>query len=554
MNLKPAKALLVAAVLTLALVGRSWAAAANSPFAIRIEPVGTYATGIFEESASEIVAYDPKTQRLFTVNAAEGIIDVLDISTPSSPEPLFSIDVSTWGSFPNSVAVHNGLVAVAVENQVKTDNGQAVFFDADGKFIANVQVGALPDMLTFTPNGRHVLVANEGEPSDDYLTDPEGSVSIIDLPGNIRQLNQSHVRTATFTKFNNTQLDPAIRIFGPGATVAQDIEPEYITVSQNSRTAWVALQEANAIAVLDIASGEFTALRPLGFKDHLLPGQGLDPSDEDGGIFIRNWPVLGMYHPDGIASYRSKGIDYLVTANEGDSRDWAGFSEESRFRTLSGVTPPCLDSPRLLAFFADNEMGITDLDGLRDNKIGMGRLTVTTATGLRADGSCYEDIYAFGARSFSIWRADDMTRVYDSAEDFERITAEMFPDNFNSDHAENNFDNRSDNKGPEPEGVEIATLWGRTYAFIGLERIGGIMIFDVTDPYAPSFVQYFNNRDFTGTPGTPAAGDLGAEGLLVIEAGKSPIPGVPLLVVANEVSGTTTVFRIDRERLVGNPR
>jgi hypothetical protein len=190
---------------------------------------------------------------------------------------------------------------------------------------------------------------------------------------------------------------------------------------------------------------------------------------------------------------------------------------------------------------------------LRDNVNGMGRLTVTTATGLRADGSCYEDIYVFGARSFSIWRADDLTQVYDSGEDFERITADMFPDNFNSDHAENNFDNRSDNKGPEPEDVKVAKLWGRTYAFIGLERIGGIMIYDISNPHAPFFVQYLNNRDFSGQPATPAAGDLGAEGLLIIEAGRSPIPGVPLLVVANEVSGTTTLFRIDREPLGDNP-
>jgi DNA-binding beta-propeller fold protein YncE len=553
MNFRPQESILSAVTVALVLAAHGWAAAAASPFTIRIEPLGTYASGIFNQSGAEIVAHDKKTQRLFTVNALSGKVDVLDIDTPLSPQLLFSIDVSPWGSAANSVATHNGVVAVAVENAVRTDNGHAVFFDADGEFIAVVEVGALPDMLTFTPNGRHVLVANEGEPSGDYLTDPEGSVSIIDLPGNIRKLNQSHVRTATFAKFNNAVLDPAIRIFGPGATVAQDLEPEYITVSHNSRTAWVALQEANAIAVLDISPGEFTALHALGFKDHLLPDQGLDVSDQDGMIAVRNWPVLGMYHPDGMASYSYQGATYLVTANEGDSRDYAGFSEESRFRALSGNIPPCADSPRLQAFFADNPMGITTLAQLRDNVNGMGRLTVTTATGLRADGSCYEDIYVFGARSFSIWRADDLTQVYDSGEDFERITADMFPDNFNSDHAENNFDNRSDNKGPEPEDVKVAKLWGRTYAFIGLERIGGIMIYDISNPHAPFFVQYLNNRDFSGQPATPAAGDLGAEGLLIIEAGRSPIPGVPLLVVANEVSGTTTLFRIDREPLGDNP-
>lgn len=517
----------------------------TKPYRISIEPIGTYASGIFNASAAEIVAHDAQTQRLFTVNAESGKIDVLDIRNPSLPTLLFSIDVSPWGGTANSVASHKGVIAVAVENEVRTDNGQVVFFNTNGEFLAAVEVGPLPDMLTFTPNGRHVLVANEGEPSDDYLIDPEGSVSIIDLPGNVHRLTQAHVRTADFKKFNAAKLDDSMRIFGPNATVAQDLEPEYITVDKRSRTAWVTLQENNAIAVLDIRSGEFVSLHGLGFKDHLLAGQGLDPSDQDSKIAIRNWPVLGVYQPDAIASYHYRGHTYLVTANEGDARDYPGYSEESRFRALSGNIPICDDSPRLQAFFANNDRGITTPEQLRDNVDGMGRLTVTTATGLRPDGSCYEDIYAFGARSFSIWR-DDLTLVYDSGEDFELITAAAYPQFFNSNHEENNFDNRSDNKGPEPEGVTVAQLWGRTFAFVGLERIGGVMIYDISDPYAPTFVQYLNNRDFNADPGTAEAGDLGAEGLIVIEAGKSPIPGVPLLVVANEVSGTTTIFRINR--------
>jgi hypothetical protein len=510
---------------------------------IAIAPLGTYATDVFAESAAEIVAHDPGTQRLFVVNAQSGEVDVLDIRTPSAPQRLFSVSL---GGVVNSVAVHNGLIVAAVEADPKTDPGKAVFFNADGKILASVEVGALPDMATFTPDGKRVLVANEGEPNDDYTVDPEGSVSIIDLPRNIRKLAQEDVRTADFEKFNDATLDPSVRVFGPNATVAQDFEPEYITVAKDSKTAWVALQENNAIAVLDIDSGEYTAVHGLGFKDHSLAGNELDVSDRDGAINIVNWPILGMYLPDAIASYEHRGRTYIVTANEGDARDYAGFSEESRFRALSGEIPICADSPRLQAFLANNPMGITDLVGLRDN-INLGRLTVTTETGLRDDGSCYEDIYAFGARSFSIWTAD-LEQVYDSGADFEHITAAAYPGFFNSNHEENEFDNRSDNKGPEPEGVTVAKLWGRTYAFIGLERIGGVMVYDVTNPYAPSFVQYLNNRDFSAEPGTPEAGDLGAEGLTVIEGWKSPIRGVPLLVVANEVSGTTTLFRIERVR------
>jgi hypothetical protein len=497
----------------------------RSSSTIGIAPLGTYASGIFNESGAEIVTHDAWTQRLFVVNANSGKVDVIDIRRPARPRLLFSIDL---GGGVNSVDAYRGLIVAAVEAETKTDPGKAVFFNAAGTLLASVTVGALPDMITFTPNGKQVLVANEGEPNDDYSVDPEGSVSIIDLPRNIRALTQANVRTAGFGAFNAGTLDPSVRIFGPNASVAQDLEPEYITVAPDSKTAWVSLQENNAIARLNITTGRFTAIHGLGFKDHALVGNELDASDKDGVINIANWPVFGMYMPDALASYQYQGRTFIVTANEGDARDYDTFSEEERVEDLD------LD-PTIFPNASD----------LKD-ETNLGRLTVTTTNGSNAAGK-YEALYAFGGRSFSIWTAN-LDQVYDSGADFEDITADDYPGFFNSNHEENAFDNRSDNKGPEPEGVTVANLWGRQYAFIGLERIGGVMIYDVTNPRRPTFVQYLNNRDFAFEPGTPEAGDLGAEGLLVIPAAKSPIPGAPLLVVANEVSGTTTLYRIKQKR------
>ena len=537
---RAAGAIVFAAAMTAVVTART-SPAGTSP-AIHIVPIGSYASGQFDEAAAEIVAHDPRTQRLFTVNAQSGQVDVLDVSDPTAPTLLFTIPVQ---GVANSVAVHRGLVAIAVEASTKTDPGHVAFMSVDGAALATVTVGAQPDMLTFTPDGRRVLVANEGEPSDDYLVDPEGSVSIIDLPRPIASLTQNHVRTARFD-LDAADLDPRVRVFGPNATVATNLEPEYITVAKDGRTAWVSLQEANAIAILDVDAGRFTAVRSLGFKDWLL-SDGLDASDQSGAIRPANWPVLGMYQPDALASYEHRGRTFIVTVNEGDVREWDGYSELSRFRALSGRVPPCGDSPRLQRFFAKNTLGITTLDQLRDNT-NMGRLNVTTATGLRADGSCYEDIYTFGGRSFSIWN-DKAELVFDSGSAFEARIAKVNPTNFNSNHTEDNFKGRSDDKGPEPEGVAVAKLYGRVYAFMSLERVGGIMVYDVTDPYAPRFVEYVNNRTFFAPGTTPTLeerGDLGPEGLIVIEPEHSPIRGVPLLVVANEVSGTTTVYRIDR--------
>jgi hypothetical protein len=528
---------------------------------IELSVLGTYATGTFDASAAEIVAHDPTTQRLFVVNAESGRIDVLSIADPTAPTKLFEIDTVglpsqdgstvSEGAIVNSVAVRGTVIAAAVEADPKTDDGWVVFATVDGEVLTTVRAGALPDMLTFTPDGRTLLVSNEGEPALDYSVDPEGSVSVIPVPRDARQVRQADVRTATFHAWDDGEkvLPEGVRIVGPvtdpARRISENLEPEYI-VADDNRTAYVMLQEANAVAVLDVRTATFTDMWPLGFKDHTLPGNELDVSDQDGRIRIENWPVLGMYQPDGFDTYSWRGRTLLVTANEGDSRDWPAFSEEQRFRAFSNDRSVC-PGGRVDTWLQDNDLGIATLQELRENT-NMGRLTISNVQGL-GDGGCIDEVYAFGARSFSIWTADG-TQLYDSGSELERITAELEPAFFNSNHREPSFETRSDDKGPEPEDVKIGRIRGRDYAFIGLERIGGVMVYDITDPRAPFFVQWINNRDFSQPPAlpdgsaNPAAGDLGAEGLLFIEAKDSPT-GRPMLAVANEVSGTTTLFDID---------
>ena len=897
---------------------------------IELEPIGTYASGLFDMSASEIVAHDPRTQRIFVVNAAVDHVDVIDIKNPTQPILLSQIDVSSYGASANSVDVYEGVIAVAVEANPAQSPGTVVFFDVDGSLLNAVAVGALPDMLTFTPNGRYVLVANEGQPNTyeepGEANDPEGSVSVIDMLRGAANLTQADVHTADFHQFTTADLDPKIRIFGPFASIAQDIEPECIAVSDDSRRAWVVLQENNAIAALDIATATITEILPLGSKNyaqdlallrtftfenlpvlgttaagqeillggfsglsfegtnphngnlqfithpdrapnadpadtdgdgirerpfplpdyqaqwlrfelnpdtgHLviteaiglvhpdgtpitgrpnlegmsglahtdeipidlfgnvlerdffgadmegivraddgtywmvdeyrptiyqfnptgvlinrfvpigsnaagvnvgvevippifaqrrancgfeavaywegilyafiqspidnpdvpndasskagnsirilafdtskqqsiaqylymlegngsdkigdavavaegeflvierdshtgpdsqkkifridirnatdihgiteaiplesltaaeLPGRGiipvtkvlaidlveagydfadkpeglaligentlailndndfrpaggfdpttgllddnpnaqdavlgiiitrsngLDASNRDDAINITHWPVRGLYQPDAIATFRSRGETFLITANEGDARDYEYFSEEARVADLV-LNPSVFDA----------ELQASDQ---------LGRLKTTTVNGDTDGDGQHEIIFNYGARSFSIWTPDGQL-VFDSGDDFERITAEQIPNGFNSTNDENDsFDTRSDDKGPEPEGLAIGKIDSQTYAFIGLERVGGIMVYNVTDPYAPTFVQYINNRNFAGDAAAGTAGDLGPEGVLFIDAINSPI-GTPLLVVGNEVSGTTTIFRI----------
>lgn len=495
---------------------------ANAP--IELAVAGTYASGVFDEGAAEISAYDPWTRRLFVTNANANTVDVLDIRNPRRPRLQFTIDLSAYGAGVNSVAVSHGIVAVAVEADPKQDPGSVVFFDVKGRYLNDVTVGALPDMVTFTPDGTRVLVANEGEPDDDYLVDPEGSISIIDISGGIAAAS---VATADFQAYNGLDLAP-IRIFGPGASVAQDLEPEYIAVSADSRTAWVSLQEANAIAIVDVDNARVTDLVPLGTKDHSVIQNAIDASNRDDGIHLKAWPVVGMYQPDAIAAYKVDGETYIVTANEGDSRDYDGYSEEAR---IGDVNDDFLVDPS----------AYPDLALLTDDA-RLGRLNMTTATGDTDMDGDIDVLHVYGGRSFSILNATG-EMVYDSGSELERILADVLPEEFNSTNDENgSFDNRSDDKGPEPEGVTVGEIGGRHYAFIGLERIGGIMVYDVSNPIAPRFVQYINNRDFAGDAAAGTAGDLGPEGLTFIPARHRG--GRPLLAVTNEISGTTTLYTI----------
>lgn len=519
---------------------------------IELNTLGTYASGAFDEGAAEIVAHDPVNQRLFVINANDSTVDVLDIQDPEMPVKLSTIDATAEGASANSVAVYGELVAVAIEADVKQDNGKVVFYNStDLNKVGEVEAGALPDMLTFTRDGQKLLVANEGEPSDDYSVDPEGSVSIVDLSNGVAAAT---VTTAGFTSFNGQQaelMEQGLRVFGPGATLAQDLEPEYIAISIDGDKAWVAMQEANAVAELDIAAGEITAIIPLGFKDHSIIGNEVDASNDDSGINIRNWPVKGIYHPDAMTSYGFNGKTYYITANEGDSRDYDGFSEEFR---VADLTLDATAFPNAAELQEDANLGrlnVTSTLGFGNSCAPSDPANVTLVGGeydrSYVENNCvYSELYAYGARSFSIW-SETGERVFDSGSEFERITASLIPDNFNSNNDENAFDNRSDDKGPEPEAVTVGTINGQTFAFIGLERVGGIMVYNVTNPQNPEFVQYLNNRDFSASQTdleNGMAGDLGPEGLAFIAADDSP-NGKPMLAVGNEVSGTTTLYGID---------
>lgn len=470
------------------------------------------------EAGAEIVSFDRKTDRAFVTNGRHNALDIYDVSDPTVPTLVRRVSLSPYGAGPTSVDVsrrRGTIVAVAVQAEGETDPGTVQFFDTGGSRLGEVPAGIGPDNLTFTNDDKTLLVANEGEPNDAYTVDPEGSVSVIDLQ---RGVARAEARRATF---DGVPLVGPVRIFGPGATPAQDLEPEYIAVAPDDRTAYVTLQENNAIGILDIESASFRVVKGLGVKDRSAPGDGLDASDRDGEINIRPWDNLfGMYQPDAIAAFQVGGDVRLVTANEGDSRDYDGYSEEERVKDLT------LDPAAFPANTQDDER--------------LGRLNVTTTLGDTDGDGDYDQLYAFGGRSMSVLDAQ-ADLVYDTGDELEQFTAlrnsPLTPFNANNSPEDDGsfpFDKRSDDKGPEPEGVDTGVLGGRPYAFLSNERHGGIFAYDMSAPSGEARIAgYVNTR--------PA--DLAPEGLQFVTAEDSPTRR-PLLLTANENTGTLSIIEV----------
>ncbi len=452
--------------------------------------------------SAEITTYDATTKRLFAVNnGKENKIDVIDFSNPASITVIKSIPMALYGGFVNSVSAYNGKLAAAIESTNKQENGKIVVFNAETYAEEKViNVGALPDMVIYSPDGNYIISANEGEPNAAYTNDPEGSISIINVKNNYA------VSTLNFSSFSNQLSDltsKGFRIFGVGKNFAKDVEPEYITVSDDSKTAWVTLQENNAIVQINLVSNSITKIMPLGFKDYSKTENAIDVSDRDTKMEFNTWKAFGIYMPDAIAHIRYNGIPYLFTANEGDSREYTGFSEVKRVSTLK------LDEK---AF--PNAALKTDAQ--------LGRLNVTSTLGDTDNDGDYDELYSYGSRSFSVWNANTGQLVFDSKNELDKKAIEL-----------NVYDDtRSDDKGAEPESITIGRVGSKLVAYVGLERADAVAIYDITNPTLPVFVKMIKTGD-------------APEGVLFIPASKSPIQQ-SIIVVASENDGLVKVYKANK--------
>jgi len=526
------------------------------------------------EGAAEIVAYQASKKWIYAINSSgdEAVVNIIPTDTfdtaalvqdnegiVSATNLTSAITLTLNDNTPgnaNSIAIdeNNQMLAVAMAAKNVGEAGQIAFYDISGDspaFIKNVPAGFLPDMVTFNHDGTKVVVANEGEPNGDYSIDPEGSVSIINIVEGVVADTATNI---DFTTYNSQQAElesdgfvfanPTGRTINGNVintTVAMDLEPEYVSISKDNKYAYVSIQENNGLAIINLEDNS-VELKALGFKD--WSDLQIDASDKDGGVNFKSYPGLyGMYQPDTISSFSWKGANFIVSANEGDAREYFfDVTDEADCTAKGGLDYD--EDDGCLAYI--DESRVEDLtlaanfDYLNNDDDDIGRLKVSTVKGDMNDDGQYESLYAYGARSFTIWDSNGLV-VFDSGDDIGRITASVHCEAFNNNEDENEGDTRSDDKGAEPEALTIGTIDERTFAFIGLERMGGIMVYDITNPYDVQFEDYFYNRGVI--EGADITGDLAPEGMVFVTAEQSAT-GEPLLIIGNEISGSIAVWQI----------
>lgn len=521
------KTKILTGLLTLSMISSTTMTALNaqdnrSSFNNTMHEIANYNTNAGADGdggVAEIVKYNKYNQTMYLVSGKTQSVHIVNLNNVNSNSnttleatktvTLESIGINDAGDITSvDVSPDGKEIAIAIQHKDYDKNGYIARFDANGQLINIHEAGIQPDMITYSPDGSLILTANEGEPRQGYeagTVDPKGSITALDT-----NTNQSY--DIDFTAFDSAESRAALVadnvIIKKDTAPSVDFEPEYITISNDSLTAYVTLQEANSIATIDLTTKQVTRVDSLGFKDYSSGDNKVDLYKKDDAINITNTnEFLGIYMPDGISSYEVDGKTYLLTANEGDSREWGDYINEV------------------------------------EEKYGESESKIVTLNTDDYDG--FDDLskkYLFGGRSFSIIDASTMTMVSDSNGEFEEITAKLLPEYFNCSNDDISFEDRSGKKGPEPEDIKTMIIDGKVMAFIGLERIGGVMMYDVSDPTNPTYVDYLNLRDFSDD----ISGSVSPEGLCTVSAKDSPT-NKPMLIIANEVSGDVNVVEVAGE-------
>ncbi|MCC5813345.1 MAG: choice-of-anchor I family protein [Leptospira sp.] len=521
----------------------------REPLSIELKYLGSYRNNHFQRSslgsAATKTAYSPGRKRMFVADANRNRLQIISIADPKNPLDIETRGLGRYGDSPTSVDAKNGFVAVSVVQEVPQRSGRVAIFDELGVRITDFAVGSFPVDVKFSPDGCKLVIANKGEANNNYTWDPEGSITVVDLSQGFRVI-ESKVQTLNFRGFSKqTLIDKGVKLNGPfNPSPAQDLSPQTVAISEDSRIAWVSLQENNAIAIVDLVNGQIFDVQGLGYKSwasgEAFAGAGFDPTDRGNAtdasasprcaeneagincITIGNYNIKSMYQPFGLASFTREGRTFLLTANQGANR---------RFRTeLDGFTSNRItyydENVRIRDYCPGGELHsqfpipasnpLCDtgaVNPLLDNqRLGRLRVVKDFAEPNPNNSSEFQNLYAFGARSISI-RNPDLGLIWDSGSDIEQMLAgSKFSGDrpgvgitpfrttspspfFNSGNEFMSIDSESVTSGPEPRGIAVGKIGNKVFSFTSLHTTGGVLGYDVTNVTNPIFQSYHNSRN-----------------------------------------------------------
>ena len=540
----------VTAFTALALITAGQLPALANGATVKITEISSITSGDGEGSA-EIGTFHAASKRIFATNGVKNTIDIFDISDVANPKKVGSVSLSPYGNDVTSVAAGRDVVVAVVNVADKfsatgvptTTNGKIVVFDTNGKVLSSPDVlGVLPDSVSFAPDGTTALVAIEGQPvcaKDDPATaakedtdyskasDPVGGVTVVDLSNPAAPV----LRFAGFDQFSVTAMKAkGIAVSSVVNNVSKDFEPEFVSAVDNNY-AFVTIQEANAIGKLNIRTATFeNVTRAFESK---LESVARDTSDRDAGAGPRNYKrVVGASQPDAIAAFKSGAGQYYVTANEGDAREYTCLNDDLRASALK-VDPRRF--PDWKAWSAN---------------AALGRAKVNPTNGdLDGDGDI-DNIHLRGTNSMTIYRSGSV--FWDSGELLDQIQTQAFgvaningSHSLSSDKSTMNYvgQDRSDDKGAEPEGVAVGMVGDRRIAVLGLERMTALAIFDITDPKKPIFQEWLQMLPTKATPAKDVK-HWSPEGIVFVPAENSP-SGKALIITSYELSGSLSIHQIE---------
>ena len=517
---------------------------------LKITEIAAIASGDGEGS-SEIATYHAGSKRIFATNGVKNTIDIFDISDVANPKKVGAVALSPYGNDVTSVAAGKDVVVAVVNVSDKfsatgvptTTNGKIVVFDTDGKVLSSPDVlGVLPDSVTFAPNGTTALVAIEAQPvcaKDDPATaakeetdytkasDPVGGVTVVDLTNPASPV----LRFAGFNQFSVADMRAkGIAVSSVVNNVAKDFEPEFVTAVDNNY-AYVTIQEANAIGRLNIKSATFESVTRA-FESNLSIVS-RDTSDRDAGAGPRTYKnVVGASQPDAIAGFTIGSGQYFVTANEGDAREYTCLNDDLRGSALK------VDARRFPDWKA--------LSG----SAALGRAKVNPTIGDKDGDGDIDTIHLRGSNSMTMYRNGLV--IWDSANLLDQIQTQAFgvaningSHSLSSDKSTMNYvgQDRSDDKGSEPEGVAVGMVGDRRIAILGLERMTALAIFDITVPGNPIFQEWLQMLPTKATPAKEVK-HFSPEGIVFVPADKSP-SGKALIITSYELSGSLSIHQIE---------